>query len=79
MKLKPGDRVEVDWIDILTVPGWIPDPTELVGYPAKSVGYYVNGDSLFTRIAGTIGNDTICADVTVIPTPVIIKITKLKS
>lgn len=70
--MKRGDLIEIEWVDVIIHPGWSETPEKLPGYLAKSVGYFVNQDNKYLRLAHTIGADGQVADVSVIPNTLII-------
>jgi len=80
MKLKFGDRVEIQWFDIESTSAWtnIERAKKLKPKIYIDIGYYLNEDDRFLRVYNSIDGDKSQVGFTIFPKGTIQKIIKLR-
>lgn len=77
--IKEGDKVEVQWLDIVTASNWKTRQARSTAKPAvcKSVGFFINQDKDSIRISHSVSDDN-GGDYTVFPIGCVTRIRRLR-
>lgn len=57
-KLKREDKIEVEWVDHYTSPGWF-DPKDITGKPCicYTIGYFADQDETYLYLVSTLSRN----------------------